>query len=98
MVMFRKRGAWGTSENLGVRRFVHKIEGTKRWARRYPLTPSRTSERSERDAGPISPNGYVGPSGGRSSVYNRHRWLWVPAFAGTTKVGEVLFPHVVPDK
>src|SRR5205823_13100962 len=36
----------------------------------------------------------VAPSGGRSSVYNRHRWLWVPAFAGTTKAGEELFhPH-----
>ena len=49
-------------------------------------------------AGTHNPKCLVAPSGGRSSVYNRHRWLWVPAFAGTTKVGEELFPHVVPDK
>src|SRR5260370_4681639 len=26
---------------------------------------------------------------GRSSTHNRHWWLWVPAFAGTTEVGVV---------
>jgi hypothetical protein len=38
----------------------------------------------ERDPGPITTNVHFARSWGRSFVYNRHRWLWVPAFAGTT--------------
>src|SRR5439155_5019759 len=48
-------------------------------------TSSRTSERSERDPGSITTNGYVARTWGRSSAYNMHRWLWVPAFRGDDK-------------
>src|SRR5216683_4736602 len=53
----------------------------------HPLTSSRTSERSERDPGPITTNVSVAGSWGNGPLYNRHRWLWVPAFAGTTQRG-----------
>src|ERR1700724_2404897 len=39
---------------------------------------------SLRTQGPITTNVSIARSWGRSSVYNRQRWLWVPAFAGTT--------------
>src|SRR5260370_38274905 len=45
---------------------------------------SRTSERSERDPGPITTNAHVARSWSDDLVYDWHRWLWVPAFAGTT--------------
>src|SRR5947208_2645279 len=87
-----------TFNNSHRRLWVPPISGTTKWARSYSLTSSRPSERSERDPGPITTNGYVAPSGGRRPFNNSHRWLWVPAFAGTTTMGEALFPHVVPDK
>src|SRR5437764_9734114 len=37
-------------------------------------TSSRTSERSEREPGPITTNVRVARGRGRSSVYNMHRW------------------------
>src|SRR2546430_1139364 len=98
MVMLREPGARSSVYNMHPWLWVPAFAGTTKWARRYSLTSSRTSERSERDPGPITPNVYVAPSRGRRPFNNRHPWLWVPAFAGTTKVGEELFPHVVTDK
>jgi hypothetical protein len=50
------------------------------------LASSRTSERSERDPGPITTD--VGFARCWSNIrFNvEHRWLWVPAFAGTTRI------------
>src|SRR5438445_7493353 len=45
----------------------------------HPLTSSRTSERSERDPGSITTNVSVAGSWSHGLLYNRHRWLWVPA-------------------
>src|SRR5205809_3518915 len=98
MVMLRQAGAAGRSTTAIGGYGSPRSRGRQQWARRYSLTSSRTSERSERDPGPITTNGYVAPSGGRRPFNNSHRWLWVPAFAGTTTMGEALFPHVVPDK
>jgi len=47
-------------------------------------TLRRRPGQAKREPGPITTNVHVARSSGRSSVYNRHRWLWVPAFAGTT--------------
>src|SRR6266436_1821363 len=38
----------------------------------------------ERDPGPITTNAHVARSWSDDLVYDWHRWLWVPAFAGTT--------------
>ena len=46
---------------------------------------SRTSEQSERDPGSITTNVRVARSWSHSIAYDRHWWLWVPAFAGTTR-------------
>src|SRR4051794_17567119 len=86
MVMLRQAGAAGRSTTAIGGYGSPRSRGRQQWARRYSLTSSRTSERSERDPGPITTNGYVAPSGGRRPFNNRHRWLWVPAFAGTTNV------------
>jgi hypothetical protein len=40
---------------------------------------------AKRDPGPITTNVRVVRSWSHSVVYDKHRWLWVPAFAGTTK-------------
>jgi hypothetical protein len=56
---------------------------TIEWETRVTLS-SRTSERSERDPGPITTDVHVAPRWSRNSIRHRHRWLWVPAFAGTT--------------
>jgi hypothetical protein len=37
-----------------------------------------------REPGPITTDVDVEEKLGRSLFYNTHRWLWVPAFAGTT--------------
>jgi hypothetical protein len=44
----------------------------------------RTSERSERDPGPIATDARFAKAGAAAHSSNCHRWLWVPAFAGTT--------------
>jgi hypothetical protein len=53
---------------------------------RVPHFPSssRTSERSERDPGPIATDARFAKAGAAAHSNNCHRWLWVPAFAGTT--------------
>src|SRR5258708_5909132 len=48
------------------------------------ISSSRTSERSERDPGPITTDVCVGQSWSHNPIDNSDRWLWVPAFAGTT--------------
>src|SRR5712691_5454918 len=60
----------------------------------HPPTSSRTSEPTgrreappddrlrERDPGPITTNAHVARSWSDDLVYDWHRWLWVPAFAG----------------
>jgi hypothetical protein len=45
----------------------------------------RRPGQAKRDPGPITTKVHVARSWSHSSVYNLHRWLWVPAFAGTTK-------------
>ena len=48
-----------------------------------PLS-SRTSERSERDPGPITTGLRFAKAGAPARSNNTALWLWVPAFAGTT--------------
>jgi hypothetical protein len=74
----------GTSRR-GIANAYLKLFGLFEIESRATSTSSRTSERSERDPGPITTNGYVARTWGRSSVYNMHRWLWVPAFRGDDK-------------
>src|SRR5882724_6370519 len=42
---------------------------------------------SERDPGSITTGGYFSVAGAPTKYHNEGWWLWVPAFAGTTKAG-----------
>src|SRR2546421_53916 len=87
MVMLREPGARRPFNNSHRWLWVPAFAGTTKWASSYSLTSSRTSERSERDPGPITTNGYVAPSGGRRPFNNRHGTACAQAYARTTHVG-----------
>src|SRR5580765_8267751 len=47
-------------------------------------SPFRRPGQAKREPGPITTYVYVVRSWSRNPINNQHRWLWVPAFAGTT--------------
>src|SRR3954471_24716927 len=98
MVMLREPGGRSFVYNRHRWLWVPAFAGTTKWARRYSLTSSRTSERSERDPGPITTNGYVARTWGPQFCLQQASVVMGPRVRGDDKVGEALFPHVVPDK
>src|SRR2546425_524416 len=62
--------------------------GRQKWARSYSLTSSRTSERSERDPGPITTNGYVARTWGPQFCLQQASVVMGPRVRGDDKVGE----------
>ena len=67
-------------DNGLLRRFAPRNDGLRIGCLKIEsISSSRTSERSERDPGPITTDVCVGQSWSHNPIDNSDRWLWVPA-------------------
>ena len=69
----------------------------------WPVSRSRTSSAQRREPGPIRRGPSLRQATGRLSLNHHRRWLWVPAFAGTTresipKLGQWPTWQIIPEE
>src|SRR2546430_1139365 len=96
MSMLRQAGAAGRS-TTGIRGYGSpRSRGRQKWARSYSPTSSRTSERSERDPGPITTNGYVARTWGPQAVQQHASVVMGPRVRGDDKSGRGAIPSRRP--